>query len=73
LGRILVDNADEELYYLEANYVSYTVNYQHKTIPLRDNKALLERVMKLQRRLHKSEFIDPDFWQNILIMMISTI
>ena len=35
------DNAEEELYYLEANYVKKTVNYQHKNNPNFKNRAIL--------------------------------
>jgi hypothetical protein len=32
LSHFYPDNAIEELYYLEMNYVASSVNYQHKTI-----------------------------------------
>jgi hypothetical protein len=35
------DNAIEELYYLEMNYVASSVNYQHKNNPDYDGKAIL--------------------------------
>lgn len=35
------DNATEELYYLEMNYITDTVNYQHKKNPDYDGKAVL--------------------------------
>ena len=35
------DNATEELYYLEMNYVNSSVNYQHKNSPDYDGKAIL--------------------------------
>ena len=46
------DNAEEELYYLEANYIKNTVNYQHKNNPsLRQESHTSERVLK---RLNES-------------------
>jgi hypothetical protein len=35
------DNAEEELYYLQANYEKRTVNYQHRNNPDYDKKAIL--------------------------------
>jgi hypothetical protein len=35
------DNAEEELYYLEANFEKRTVNYQHRNNPKYDSKAIL--------------------------------
>ncbi len=45
------DNAEDELYYLEANYVSYTVNYQHKNNPNYDNKAILRTSFETTKRI----------------------
>jgi hypothetical protein len=35
------DNAEEELYYLEANFEKRTVNYQHRNNPKYDSKTIL--------------------------------
>ncbi|MGO4822240.1 MULTISPECIES: hypothetical protein [unclassified Flavobacterium] len=35
------DNPTDKLYYLEADYINHTVNYQHKNNPSYDNKAVL--------------------------------
>ena len=35
------DNSEEELYYLEADYVKKVVNYQHRNNPKYDSKAIL--------------------------------
>jgi hypothetical protein len=45
------DNAEEELYYLEANYIKSTVNYQHKNNPKYDNKALLRTSFETTKRI----------------------
>ena len=45
------DNADEKLYYLEANYVLCTVNYQHKNNPNYDNKAILRTSFETTKRI----------------------
>jgi hypothetical protein len=45
------DNADEELYYLEANYIKNTVNYQHKNNPNYDKKALLRTSFETTKRI----------------------
>ncbi len=45
------DNADEELYYLEVNYVKNTVNYQHKNNPDYDNKAVLRTSFETTKRI----------------------
>jgi hypothetical protein len=45
------DNADEELYYLEANYIKNTVNYQHKNNPNYDKKAILRTSFETTKRI----------------------
>ena len=45
------DNADEELYYLEANYVSRTVNYQHRNNPKYDNKAIVRTSFETVKKI----------------------
>lgn len=45
------DNAEEELYYLEANYVKKTVNYQHKNNPNYDNKAILRTSFETTKKI----------------------
>lgn len=45
------DNAEEELYYLEANYKKKTVNYQHKKNPNYDSKALLRTSFETTKRI----------------------
>ncbi|MFV8376810.1 hypothetical protein [Flavobacterium sp. LB1P62] len=45
------DNAVEELYYLEANYIKNTVNYQHKNNPKYDNKAILRTSFETTKRI----------------------
>lgn len=45
------DNAVEELYYLEANYIKNTVNYQHKNNPDYDNKAILRTSFETTKRI----------------------
>jgi hypothetical protein len=45
------DNAIEELYYLEANYESKTVNYQHRNNPNYDKKALLRTSFDTAKRI----------------------
>jgi hypothetical protein len=45
------DNALEELYYLEANFVKKTVNYQHKKNPNYDNKAILRTSFETTKRI----------------------
>jgi len=45
------DNTVEELYYLEANYIKNTVNYQHKNNPNYDNKALLRTSFETTKKI----------------------
>jgi hypothetical protein len=49
------DNAIEELYYLEMNYVASSVNYQHKTILIMMVKQYFVRVLKPLKKLNKLE------------------
>jgi hypothetical protein len=45
------DNAEEELYYLEANYIKNTVNYQHKNNPNYNKKAILRTSFETTKRI----------------------
>lgn len=45
------DNADDEIYYLEANYTKNTVNYQHKNNPNYDSKAILRTSFETTKRI----------------------
>ena len=45
------DNAVEELYYLEVNYIKNTVNYQHKNNPNYDNKAILRTSFETTKKI----------------------
>ena len=45
------DNAEEEIYYLEANYARKTVNYQHKNNPKYDNKAILRTSFETTKKI----------------------
>jgi len=45
------DNAEEELYYLEANYIKNTVNYQHKNNPKYDKKAILRTSFETTKKI----------------------
>ena len=45
------DNADEEIYYLEANNIKKTVNYQHKNNPNYDNKAILRTSFETTKKI----------------------
>lgn len=45
------DNATEALYYIEADFVSNTVNYQHKNHPNFDNKAVLRTSFETTKRI----------------------
>ena len=45
------DNTVEELYYLKANYIKNTVNYQHKNNPNYDNKALLRTSFETTKKI----------------------
>jgi len=45
------DNEEEELYYLEADYVKKTVNYQHRNNPNYDSKAILRTSFATAKRI----------------------
>ncbi len=45
------DNAEEELYYLEVNYIKKTVNYQHKKYPNYDKKAVLRTSFETAKKI----------------------
>lgn len=45
------DNSKEELYYLEANYIQKTVNYQHKNNPNYDTKAILRTSFETTKKI----------------------
>ena len=45
------DNAEEEIYYLEADFSKKTVNYQHKNNPLYDKKAILRTSFETTKRI----------------------
>jgi len=45
------DNAEEEIYYLQANYTKKTVNYQHKNNPKYDNKAILRTSFETTKKI----------------------
>ncbi|MBW4361826.1 hypothetical protein [Flavobacterium taihuense] len=45
------DNAEDKLYYLEADYVKKTVNYQHRNNPKYDSKAILRTSFATAKRI----------------------
>ena len=45
------DNALEELYYIETNFIKNTVNYQHKNNPNYDNKAILRTSFETTKKI----------------------
>ena len=45
------DNAIDELYYLEVNFVKKTANYQHKNNPNYNNKAILRTSSDTTKRI----------------------
>lgn len=45
------DNDVDELYYLEANYIKKTVNYQHKNNPNYDKKAILRTSFETAKKI----------------------
>jgi hypothetical protein len=55
LSNFYPDNAIEELYYLEMNYVNNSVNYQHKNNPDYDGKAILRTSFETTKKLNKLE------------------
>lgn len=46
-----IDNSEEELYYLEADYIKNTVNYQHKNNPNYNNKAILRTSFETTKKI----------------------
>jgi hypothetical protein len=45
------DNAEEELYYLEVNYIKKIVNYQHKNNPNYDSKPVLRTSFETAKKI----------------------
>ena len=45
------DNAEDKLYYLEANFDTKTVQYQHKNNPFYDQKAVLRTSFETAKRI----------------------
>ena len=45
------DNAEEKLYYIDANFEKNTVTYQHKQNPDRDTKAILRTSFETTKRI----------------------
>lgn len=45
------DNALDELYYIEMNYVKNTVNYQHRNNPDYDKKAILRTSFETAKKI----------------------
>lgn len=45
------DNAIDELYFIEPNYLDNTVNYQHKNSPEFDNKAILRSSFETTKKI----------------------
>lgn len=45
------DNAEEELYYLEVDYIKKKVNYQHKNNPKFDKKAILRTSFETTKKI----------------------
>jgi hypothetical protein len=45
------DNAIDKLYYIEADYTTNTVNYQHKNNPNYDNKAILRTSFETTKKI----------------------
>ena len=45
------DNAEEELYYLEANYSKRIVNYQHRNNPNYDSRAVLRTSFETTKKI----------------------
>ncbi len=45
------DSADEQLYYIEADYENNTANYQHRNNPEYDKKAILRNSFETTKRL----------------------
>jgi len=45
------DNSEEELYYIEVNYIQKTANYQHKNNPDYDTKAILRTSFETTKKI----------------------
>lgn len=45
------DNAEEKIYFIEADYSNNTVNYQHKNSPSYDNKAILRTSFETTKKI----------------------
>lgn len=45
------DNAEDEIYYLESNFIKKTVNYQHKNNPNYDKKAILRTSFETTKKI----------------------
>lgn len=45
------DNAEEEIYYLQADFSKKTVNYQHNNNPKYDNKAILRTSFETTKKI----------------------
>lgn len=45
------DNAEEEIYYLQADYTKRTVKYQHKNNPTFDKKAILRTSFETAKKI----------------------
>ena len=45
------DNSEDKLYYLEANYVTNTVNYQHKNNPDYNSKPILRTSFETAKKI----------------------
>lgn len=45
------DNAEEKLYYLKADFIKKTVNYQHKNNPDYDGKAILRTSFETTKKI----------------------
>lgn len=48
------DNAEDKLYYLEANFDTKTVQYQHKNNPAFDQKAVLRTSFETAKRIKQA-------------------
>lgn len=48
------DNAEDKLYYLEANFDTKTVQYQHKNNPSYDQKAVLRTSFETAKRIKQA-------------------
>lgn len=51
------DNDFEKLYYLEANFDTKTINYQHRNNPYFDNKPVLRNTLETAKRIKQARNI----------------